>query len=153
MDKISEEDIVAEEESRGEESFRDYTKRLEKTNKELEGVAKKYLFKEVGLDPDKGTGKMAADLYSGKLNTEDLSTWLAENYGIEANLVQESNNDVAAEKIVESDARLETMQQQSVPVGEEDPMAILNTVVNEGTVEESIRAKLYMRDRVKQENK
>ena len=27
------------------------------------------MFKEVGLDPTQGTGKMAADLYSGKLDS------------------------------------------------------------------------------------
>ena len=63
------------------------------------------------------------------------------------------NDTVAAEKIVDSDAKLETLQQQSASIGEEDPMALLNEIVENGTPEESIRAKMYMSERLKKENK
>lgn len=154
---MSKEDIKETEEiaedNKGEESFRDYTKRLEKENKELRSFAKTNLFKEVGLDPSQGTGKMAADLYNGKLDSGELSTWLAETYGIQADQNVNLNDTVAAEKIVDSDAKLETLQQQSASIGEEDPMALLNEIVEKGTPEESIRAKMYMSERLKKENK
>ena len=70
-EEVKDTDTVSTE--KGEESFRDYTKRLEKENKELRSYAKTNLFKEVGLDPTQGTGKMAADLYNGKLDSTELS--------------------------------------------------------------------------------
>ena len=136
---------------KGEESFRDYTKRLEKENKELRSYAKTNLFKEVGLDPTQGTGKMAADLYSGKLDSTELSSWLSDNYGINADQNVKQNDTVAAEKIMESDAKSQTIQQQSASIGEEDPMQILDEIVKNGSPSESIRAKMYMQDRMKQE--
>jgi len=136
---------------KGEESFRDYTKRLEKENKELRSYAKTNLFKEVGLDPTQGTGKMAADLYSGKLDSTELSSWLSDNYGIDADQNVNQNDTVAAEKIMESDAKSQTIQQQSASIGEEDPMQILDEIVKNGSPSESIRAKMYMQDRMKKE--
>ena len=137
---------------KGEESFRDYTKRLEKENKELRGYAKTNLFKEVGLDPTQGTGKMAADLYNGKLDSSELSSWLSENYGITADQNVNLNDSVAADKIFDADAKSQQIQQSSAPIGEEDPMQLLDEIVKNGSPQESIRAKMYMQERMKQEN-
>ena len=139
-------------EGKGEESFRDYTKRLEKENKELRGYAKTNLFKEVGLDPTQGTGKMAADLYNGKLDSSELSSWLSENYGITADQNVNLNDSVAADKIFDADAKSQQIQQSSAPIGEEDPMQLLDEIVKNGSPQESIRAKMYMQERMKQEN-
>ena len=138
-------------EGKGEESFRDYTKRLEKENKELRGYAKTNLFKEVGLDPTQGTGKMAADLYNGKLDSSELSSWLSENYGITADQNVNLNDSVAADKIFDADAKSQQIQQSSAPIGEEDPMQLLDEIVKNGSPQESIRAKMYMQERMKQE--
>jgi hypothetical protein len=137
---------------KGEESFRDYTKRLEKENKELRSYAKTNLFKEVGLDPTQGTGKMAADLYNGKLDSSELSSWLSENYGITADQNVNLNDSVAADKIFDADAKSQQIQQSSAPIGEEDPMQLLDEIVKNGSPQESIRAKMYMQERMKQEN-
>lgn len=136
---------------KGEESFRDYTKRLEKENKELRSYAKTNLFKEVGLDPTQGTGKMAADLYNGKLDSSELSSWLSENYGITADQNVNLNDSVAADKIFDADAKSQQIQQSSAPIGEEDPMQLLDEIVKNGSPQESIRAKMYMQERMKQE--
>jgi|TARA_R110002012_G_scaffold321495_1_gene549555 hypothetical protein len=136
---------------KGEESFRDYTKRLEKENKELRGYAKTNLFKEVGLDPTQGTGKMAADLYAGKLDSSELSTWLSDNYGINADQNVNQNDSVAANKMLEADQRSETIQKVSAPIGEEDPRQVLDEIIQKGSPAESIRAKMYMQERMKKE--
>ena len=133
--KVKDTDTVSTE--KGEESFRDYTKRLEKENKELRSYAKTNLFKEVGLDPTQGTGKMAADLYNGKLDSTELSSWLSDNYGINADQNVNQNDYVAAEKIMESDQKSETIQQQSASIGEEDPLQILDEIVKNGSPAES----------------
>ena len=53
--------------------------------------------------------------------------------------------------ILESDAKSQTIQQQSASIGEEDPMQILDEIVKNGSPSESIRAKMYMQDRMKKE--
>ena len=52
---------------------------------------------------------------------------------------------------MESDQKSETIQQQSASIGEEDPLQILDEIVKNGSPAESIRAKMYMQDRMKQE--
>lgn len=128
--------------SEGIKNLREKLKALETENKELKGVVKTSLFKDVGLDPTSGTGKMAFDLYDGKPDTSELGNWLKENYNIDTTVQQ--NNDLAAQKIAESDAKLTNLQQQSVaskPAGIED---VYNKIMSEGSVQDRIRAKVAL---------
>ena len=59
----------------GIKGLREKLKSVEQENKELKNVVKTSLFKDVGLDPNSGTGKMAFDLYDGKPDTSELGTW------------------------------------------------------------------------------
>lgn len=131
-----------EQSSEGIKNLREKLKALETENKELKGVVKTSLFKDVGLDPTSGTGKMAFDLYDGKPDTSELGNWLKENYNIDTTVQQ--NNDLAAQKIAESDAKLTNLQQQSVaskPAGIED---VYNKIMSEGSVQDRIRAKVAL---------
>ena len=128
--------------SEGIKNLREKLKALETENKELKGVVKTSLFKDVGLDPTSGTGKMAFDLYDGKPDTSELGNWLKENYNIDTSV--QHNNDLAAQKIAESDAKLTNLQQQSVaskPAGVQD---VYNTIMSEGSVQDRIRAKVAL---------
>lgn len=128
--------------SEGIKNLREKLKALETENKELKGVVKTSLFKDVGLDPTSGTGKMAFDLYDGKPDTSELGNWLKENYNIDTTVQQ--NNDLAAQKIAESDAKLTNLQQQSVaskPAGVQD---VYNKIMSEGSVQDRIRAKVAL---------
>ena len=58
------------ENNEGIKGLRDKLKSVEAENKELKSVVKTSLFKDVGLDPTSGTGKMAFDLYDGKPNLQ-----------------------------------------------------------------------------------
>jgi hypothetical protein len=131
-----------EQSSEGIKNLREKLKALETENKELKGVVKTSLFKDVGLDPTSGTGKMAFDLYDGKPDTSELGNWLKENYNIDTTVQQ--NNDLAAQKIAESDAKLTNLQQQSVaskPAGIED---VYNKIMSEGSVQDRIKAKVAL---------
>ena len=131
-----------EQSSEGIKNLREKLKALETENKELKGVVKTSLFKDVGLDPTSGTGKMAFDLYDGKPDTSELGNWLKENYNIDTTVQQ--NNDLAAQKIAESDAKLTNLQQQSVaskPAGVQD---VYNKIMSEGSVQDRIRAKVAL---------
>lgn len=128
--------------SEGIKNLREKLKALETENRELKGVVKTSLFKDVGLDPTSGTGKMAFDLYDGKPDTSELGNWLKENYNIDTTVQQ--NNDLAAQKIAESDAKLTNLQQQSVaskPTGTQD---VYNKIMSEGSVQDRIRAKVAL---------
>ena len=107
------------------------------------------MFKDVGLDPNSGTGKMAFDLYDGKPDTSELGTWLKETYNIDTEVQQ--NNEVAAAKIAESDNKLETIQQNSSATQPEDWTQKMQEIISSDTtsVKDSLRAKLALQEELK----
>jgi len=131
----------------GIKGLRDKLKSVEQENKELKSVVKTSLFKDVGLDPTVGTGKMAFDLYDGKPDTSELGSWLKETYDIDTTVQQ--NNEVAAEKIAESDVKMTTINQNSVAAQPVDLQEQLQQVIAEGSVKDSIRAKLLLQEEEK----
>ena len=131
----------------GIKGLRDKLKSVEQENKELKSVVKTSLFKEVGLDPTAGTGKMAFDLYDGKPDTSELGSWLKETYNIDTEIQQ--NDEVAAEKIAESDVKMTAINQNSVATQPVDLQEQLQQVIAEGSVKDSIRAKLLLQEEAK----
>lgn len=137
------------ENSEGIKGLRDKLKSVEQENKELKNVVKTSMFKEVGLDPNSGTGKMAFDLYDGKPDTAELGQWLKETYNIDTQVQQ--NNEVAAAKIAESDQKLSTIQQNSAPQQPADWTQKMQDVIASGdtSVRDSLRAKLALQEELK----
>jgi|TARA_R100000234_G_scaffold94634_1_gene62884 hypothetical protein len=133
----------------GIKGLREKLKSVEQENKELKNVVKTSLFKDVGLDPNSGTGKMAFDLYDGKPDTSELGTWLKETYNIDTEVQQ--NNEVAAAKIAESDNKLETIQQNSSATQPEDWTQKMQEIISSDTtsVKDSLRAKLALQEELK----
>jgi hypothetical protein len=133
----------------GIKGLREKLKSVEQENKELKNVVKTSLFKDVGLDPNSGTGKMAFDLYDGKPDTGELGTWLKETYNIDTEVQQ--NNEVAAAKIADSDSKLETIQQNSMATQPEDWTQKMQDVIASGdtSVRDSLRAKLALQEELK----
>jgi|TARA_B100001250_G_scaffold222469_2_gene190787 hypothetical protein len=143
----NEEIMEGNESNEGIKGLRDKLKSVEQENKELKSVVKTSLFKDVGLDPTIGTGKMAFDLYDGKPDTSELGSWLKETYDIDTTVQQ--NNEVAAEKIAESDVKMTTINQNSVAAQPVDLQEQLQQVIAEGSVKDSIRAKLLLQEEEK----
>ena len=143
----NEEIMEGNESNEGIKGLRDKLKSVEQENKELKSVVKTSLFKDVGLDPTIGTGKMAFDLYDGKPDTSELGSWLKETYDIDTTVQQ--NNEVAAEKIAESDIKMTTINQNSVAAQPVDLQEQLQQVIAEGSVKDSIRAKLLLQEEEK----
>lgn len=137
------------ENNEGIKGLRDKLKSVEQENKELKNVVKTSMFKEVGLDPDSGTGKMAFDLYDGKPDTAELGQWLKDTYNIDTQVQQ--NNEVAAAKIAESDQKLQTIQQNSAPQQPADWTQKMQEVIASGdtSVRDSLRAKLALQEELK----
>jgi|TARA_B100001559_G_C15998114_1_gene393162 hypothetical protein len=132
--------------SEGIKGLRDKLKSVEQENKELKNVVKTSLFKDVGLDPNSGTGKMAYDLYDGKPDTGELGQWLKETYNIDTQVQQ--NNEVAAAKIADSDSKLETIQQNSMATQPEDWTQKMQDIISsdQTSVKDSLRAKLALQE-------
>ena len=143
----NEEIMEGNESNEGIKGLRDKLKSVEQENKELKSVVKTSLFKDVGLDPTIGTGKMAFDLYDGKPDTSELGSWLKETYDIDTTV--QLNNEVAAEKIAESDVKMTTINQNSVAAQPVDLQEQLQQVIAEGSVKDSIRAKLLLQEEEK----
>ena len=143
----NEEIMEGNESNEGIKGLRDKLKSVEQENKELKSVVKTSLFKDVGLDPTIGTGKMAFDLYDGKPDTSELGSWLKETYDIDTTVQQ--NNEVAAEKIAESDVKMTTINQNSVAAQPVDLQEQLQQVIAQGSVKDSIRAKLLLQEEEK----
>lgn len=139
------------ENSEGIKGLRDKLKSVEQENKELKNVVKTSMFKEVGLDPNSGTGKMAFDLYDGKPDTAELGQWLKDTYNIDTQVQQ--NNEVAAAKIAESDQKLQTIQQNSAPQQPADWTQKMQEVIASGdtSVRDSLRAKLALQEELKKQ--
>lgn len=137
------------ENNEGIKGLRDKLKSVEQENKELKNVVKTSMFKEVGLDPNSGTGKMAFDLYDGKPDTAELGQWLKDTYNIDTQVQQ--NNEVAAAKIAESDQKLSTIQQNSAPQQPTDWTQKMQEVIASGdtSVRDSLRAKLALQEELK----
>ena len=133
----------------GIKGLREKHKSVEQENKELKNVVKTSLFKDVGLDPNSGTGKMAFDLYDGKPDTSELGTWLKETYNIDTEVQQ--NNEVAAAKIMESDQKLEAIQQNSTAIKTPDFTERVNEIISDPntSVRDSLRAKLALQEQEK----
>jgi hypothetical protein len=137
------------ENNEGIKGLRDKLKSIEQENKELKNVVKTSMFKEVGLDPNSGTGKMAFDLYDGKPDTAELGSWLKDTYNIDTQVQQ--NNEVAAAKIAESDEKLQTIQQNSVAQQPTDWTQKMQDVISSSdtSVRDSLRAKLALQEELK----
>jgi len=133
----------------GIKGLRDKLKSVEQENKELKNVVKTSMFKDVGLDPNSGTGKMAFDLYDGKPNTSELGQWLKDTYNIDTQVQQ--NNEVAAAKIAESDNKLEQIQQNSSAQQPADWTQKMQDVIGspETSVRDSLRAKIALQEQQK----
>ena len=131
----------------GIKGLREKLKSVEQENKELKSVVKTSLFKDVGLDPTAGTGKMAFDLYDGKPDTNELGSWLKDTYDIDTTIQQ--NDQVAADKIAESDVKMTTINQSSIAAQPVDISEQLQNVIREGSAKDSIRAKLLLQEQEK----
>ena len=146
---MTDETMESMETNEGIKGLRDKLKSVEQENKELKNVVKTSLFKDVGLDPNSGTGKMAFDLYDGKPDTAELGSWIKETYNIGTEVQQ--NNEVAAAKIAESDDKLTQIQQNSVSTQPEDWTQKMQEIISSDTtsVKDSLRAKLALQEELK----
>ena len=90
--------------------------------KELEGVEKEYksvqmgnAIKDAGFDPSSGQGKALKDLYKGELEADAIKEF-ASQYGWGEVLPQATQQELQRQRVVSSQANLDTVIEASVPV-------------------------------------
>tara|TARA_R100000808_G_C2154177_1_gene164967 strand:- start:299 stop:763 length:465 start_codon:yes stop_codon:yes gene_type:complete len=134
--------------------LRSQIKTLKSENKTLKPVAQQQVFKDVGLDINSGFGKAVSKLYTGPLETEALQSFIDEEFGeVEVQApVPEASEPVS--QMNQGQQRVSQVMSKAGSAGPTDISDAFNEVVQNGTVKDTIAARLSMIDSVaKEQNK
>jgi len=109
--------------------------------KEIDNV-----FGKLGLSTDNGFGKALKQVYDGPVTAEAISQFAKEEYGYDTGGVVEAQPQAEAQPVVQDDARsrvaaLDANSSSDVPL---DVSTQLQQIVQKGTVQDSLRAKLTL---------
>ena len=95
--------------------MRERIKELESAEKELNSVKMANAIKDAGFDPDNGAGKALKDLYKGELEVDAIKEF-ASQYGWGEVLPKATQQELQRQRVVSSQANLDTVIEASVPV-------------------------------------
>lgn len=96
-------------------SMRERIKELEAVEKEYKSVKMETAIKDAGFDPSTGAGKALKDLYKGELEADAIKEF-ASQYGWGEVLPKETQQELQRQRVVSSQANLDTVIEASVPV-------------------------------------
>ena len=96
-------------------SMRERIKELEAVEKEYKFVKMESAIKDAGFDPATGAGKALKDLYKGELEVDAIKEF-ASQYGWGEVLPQATQQELQRQRVVSSQANLDTVIEASVPV-------------------------------------
>ena len=96
-------------------SMRERIKELEGVEKEYKSVQMGNAIKDAGFDPSSGPGKALKDLYKGELEVDAIKEF-ASQYGWGEVLPKETQQELQRQRVVSSQANLDTVIEASVPV-------------------------------------
>lgn len=110
-------------------------------DKEIDNV-----FGQIGLSTDSGFGKALKQVYDGPVTAEAISQFAKEEYGYETGGAAQAQPQAEAQPVVQDDARsrvaaLDANSSSDVPL---DVSAQLQQIVQQGSVQDSLRAKLTL---------
>lgn len=140
---------------KGVKHMRETIDRKEDTIKQLETELASYKEKEIdnvfgqlGLSTDNGFGKALKQVYDGPVTADAISQFAKEEYGFETNGVVDAQPQAQTEPVVQDDARsrvaaLDANSISDVPM---DVTTELQKIVQKGSVQDSLRAKLTLLD-------
>lgn len=95
--------------------MRERIKELETVEKEYKSVQMANAIKDAGFDPDTGAGKALKDLYKGELEADSIKEF-ASQYGWGEVPPQATQDELQRQRVVSSQANLDTVIEASVPV-------------------------------------
>jgi len=142
----------------GVKQMRETIDRKDDTIKKLEAELASYKDKEInnvfgklGLSTDKGFGKALKQVYDGPIDIESISQFAKDEYGFEANGYVEAQPQSQPKPTVQDDARarvaaLDANSSSDVPKSLDEQLA---NVIRNGSVKDSLRARLTIMDQDK----
>jgi hypothetical protein len=95
--------------------MRERIKELESVEKEYKSVQMANAIKDAGFNPDTGAGKALKDLYKGELQADAIKEF-ASQYGWGEVPPQATQDELQRQRVVSSQANLDTVIEASVPV-------------------------------------
>ena len=104
------------------------------------------VFGKLGLSTDKGFGKALKQVYDGPVDAESIAQFAKDEYGFEPTGQVEEITQPEPEPVVQDDARarvaaLDANSQSDVPADLNEQLA---SVIKNGSVKDSLRAKLNL---------
>ena len=146
----------------GVKQMRETIDRKDESIKKLEAELASYKEKEIdsvfgqlGLSTDKGFGKALKQVYDGPVNADAISQFAKDEYGFEPATEVKEEPQPEQQQVVQDDARsrvaaLDANSQSDVPLGVEEQ---LEQIIAKGSTKDSIRARLYAQEALKEQPK
>lgn len=116
---------------------------------EYEGKERQEVFNKAGLDTTKGIGKAVEMMYEGDLTVEGIREYASQEFGVEF-----GNQDRLQNNVEQSQERLNNIQRNSVvDLYNTDVVSQVREIEKNGTVRQSLAAKLSVLDEAKKNSK
>ena len=116
---------------------------------EYEGKERQEVFNKAGLDTTKGIGKAVEMMYEGDLTVEGIQDYASQEFGVEF-----GNQDRLQNNVEQSQERLNNIQKNSVvDMYNTDVFSQVRDIEKNGTVRQSLAAKLSVLDEAKKNSK
>jgi hypothetical protein len=142
----------------GVKQMRETIDRKDETIKKLEAELASFKDKEInnvfgklGLSTDKGFGKALKQVYDGPVDLESISKFAKDEYGFEATGQVQEITQPEPEPVTQDDARarVATLDANSVPDVPQNVDEQLANILKNGTVKQSMAAKLGLMEQQK----
>ena len=127
--------------------LRQQLKDLKSENAAYKPLVQDKVFKEAGVDVSTPFGKAVSKLYMGPLEAVALREFVAQEFGEQPDVPQQEQPIVEAQQQVN---QVMSMSGSKQPV---DAMDAFTEVIQAGNVQDSIKAKLYMIEEQRQQDK
>jgi len=116
---------------------------------QYESKERQEVFNKAGLDTTKGIGKAVEMMYEGDLTVEGIQDYASQEFGVEF-----GNQDRLQNNVEQSQERLNNIQRNSVvDLYNTDVVSQVREVEKNGTVRQSLAAKLSVLDEAKKNSK
>jgi len=116
---------------------------------QYESKERQEVFNKAGLDTTKGIGKAVEMMYEGDLTVEGIQGYASQEFGVEF-----GNQDRLQNNVEQSQERLNNIQRNSVvDLYNTDVVSQVREIEKNGTVRQSLAAKLSVLDEAKKNSK
>ena len=151
-------DVDVESEDTSPKGLREQLKKEQQRRKDAESQLVGLTLGELGLNPDEGLGKAVSKLYDGKIDKESIKEYVATEFNVSPE--ENASSEVPTEPVVNnseqvqsSEARVQQLNQVAGRVETQTLEDQFAEVLQNGSSRETIRAKMHMMDKIKEQDK